>query len=358
MGQRKLFVSSLTLSVIFVAAMLFAASVHAGSVEVENDKIGLNFNPFALDIDDDGVWNPAGSPDTQLDIAPTIEPEGIPVVGDWNGDGVESVGRVVGSQWFLDSTEDLIWNPGAGDLQATFAAFAGDGIPVVGDWNMDGADEIGKYLPEPNDFFMLDLDGNGVYESANDALGLVAGGVDDAATPVVGDWDGDGDDDIGKVTPNNSRFYLDLNGNLTWEGPAGGDIIGVFAAFATDFDVVVGDWDGVQGDEIGKYINVDPGDFFLLDLNGNYQWNNTGGGDAIAVVANGAVAGTPLVGDWDGDGDDNVAKADPASNTYYIDKNGNGTWEGPAGGDLIAIFFPAANPFTPIAGNWPAPPAN
>ena len=71
-------------------------------------------------------------------------------------------------------------------------------------------------------------------------------------------------------------------------------------------DIVIGNWDGIIGDEIGKYINVDPGDFFLLDLNGNFQWNNTGGGDAIAVVANGADAGTPLIGDWNGDGVDTV----------------------------------------------------
>ena len=41
--------------------------------------------------------------------------------------------------------------------------------------------------------------------------------------PVIGDWNGDGTDEIGVWHPGpTARFFLDLNGNYTWD--AGTDL--------------------------------------------------------------------------------------------------------------------------------------
>jgi hypothetical protein len=56
----------------------------------------------------------------------------IPVVGDWNGNGVHTVGVVRGNRWLLRDSN----NSGAADYDIAFGQ-AGD-IPVVGDWNGDG----------------------------------------------------------------------------------------------------------------------------------------------------------------------------------------------------------------------------
>ena len=68
------------------------------------------------------------------------------------------------------------------------------GTPIAGDFNGDGVDEIGVYLDGE---WFIDLNGNGVWDS--DDLWAQLGDEEDR--PVVGDWDGDGKDDIGIFGP-------------------------------------------------------------------------------------------------------------------------------------------------------------
>lgn len=74
------------------------------------------------------------------------------------------------------------------------------GRPIVGDFNGDGFDEIGFFK---DGFWFLDANGNGEWDPSD--LMARMGNADDQ--PVVGDWDGDGKDDIGIYGP-------------TWEGDA------------------------------------------------------------------------------------------------------------------------------------------
>ena len=67
--------------------------------------------------------------------------------------------------------------------------------------------------------------------------------------PVVGDWNGDGKTKIGVFR--NGSWYLDANGNNTWEP-------GVDAAisFGMAGDIpVVGDWNGNGKTKIGVFRN-------------------------------------------------------------------------------------------------------
>ena len=65
----------------------------------------------------------------------------MPVVGDWNGDGIEEIGIFRGGTWILDIDGDR-------ELEATDKVFelggAGD-KPVAGDWNGDGIDDPAVY---------------------------------------------------------------------------------------------------------------------------------------------------------------------------------------------------------------------
>lgn len=109
--------------------------------------------------------------------------------------------------------------------------------------------------------------------------------------PVIGDWDGDGDDDIGifRNVGNSGRFYLDTNGDGAWSGPAT-DSTFVFG-IAND-KPVAGDWDGDGDDDIG----IVRGGKWYLDQNGNHAWNGTAGGDAVFNF--GSPNDRPLVGRW------------------------------------------------------------
>ena len=120
-----------------------------------------------------------GEPDLVLEYG---RPGDIPVVGDWNGNGVHTVGVVRGNRWLLKNSN----KPGAADHDFNFGA-VGD-IPVVGDWNGDGSTGIGMVR---GDRWLL-------------RNSLSAGGADFDFTfgggdgyPVVGDWDGDGAAGIG-----------------------------------------------------------------------------------------------------------------------------------------------------------------
>jgi len=65
---------------------------------------------------------------------------------------------------------------------------AGD-IPVVGDFNGDGIDEVGFFR---NGKFYLDTNGNRQLDETDRVVELGREGD----YPVVGDWDGDGVDDV------------------------------------------------------------------------------------------------------------------------------------------------------------------
>ncbi len=66
---------------------------------------------------------------------------GIPVSGDFNGDGVTDVGVFREGQWFIDVNGNGVWDEG--DLWAKLG-YDGD-KPVVGDWDGDGKDDIGIF---------------------------------------------------------------------------------------------------------------------------------------------------------------------------------------------------------------------
>ena len=110
----------------------------------------------------------------------------LPVTGDWNGDGIHTIGIFRDGHWFLDTNGDGIWTESD---EERFFGRPGD-LPVVGDFNGDGIDEIGIHR---DGRFYADFNGNGdldVDEMIEDVA--VADG-----TPVAGDWDGDGTDDVG-----------------------------------------------------------------------------------------------------------------------------------------------------------------
>ena len=112
------------------------------------------------------------------------EYEKIAVTGDWNGNGIRSIGTFENGSWRLDVNGD-----GEFDYEDVYASFgrAGD-IPVVGDFDGDGVEQIaiyrsGTWIVDSNQNYQLDAtDQTFEYGDATDQ-------------PVAGDWDGDGTDE-------------------------------------------------------------------------------------------------------------------------------------------------------------------
>ncbi|MCH8924103.1 MAG: fibrinogen-binding protein, partial [Planctomycetes bacterium] len=109
-----------------------------------------------------------------------------PVTGDWNGDGVKTIGIYRGGTWHLDVDGDGRWS--AGDVVADFGD--SQAVPVVGDWDGNGIDQLGIYQ---DGRWTLDTNNDRRIDAADRVFTL--GGPHHQ--PVVGDWDGDGADEVG-----------------------------------------------------------------------------------------------------------------------------------------------------------------
>jgi hypothetical protein len=121
------------------------------------------------------------------------------------------------------------------DKTYTFTYQAGD-LPVVGDWSGSGTAKIGIYR---NGFWVLDYNGNGVYDGGVDKF-YGFGGAAPQYRPIVGDWNGDGRTKVGFYTA--GFWVLDTNGNGSFDGTAAGQdqVIG-FWGNASD-QILIGKW--------------------------------------------------------------------------------------------------------------------
>ncbi len=241
-------------------------------------------------------------------------------------------------RFILDSNFSGEWE-GASDR--TFLFGYDDDVPIVGDWDGDGDDEIGVHRNVGGaGYFIQDYNDNGYWDGGDRYF--VFGDATD--TPIIGDWDGDGDDDIGshRAVGDAGYFIQDYNGNGYWDG---GDR---FFVFGYDDDTpIIGDWDGDGDDEIGVHRVAGAAGQFIQDYNGNGYWD---GGDRYFTF--GDATDTPIIGDWDGDGDDEIGshRAVGAAGYFIQDLNANGYWDVD---DRYFIYGGGTD--TPIIGDWSSP---
>ncbi len=208
-------------------------------------------------------------------------PGAFVVAGDWDGDGVDTIGwrRQGNNVWHLRNSNSA----GPDDLRFAYgnaSAELGD-IPIAGDWDGDGIDTIGVYRTSNRTWYLRNSNTGGAAD-----LTVAYGSPGDL--PVSGDWDGDGDDTVGVVRGN---VWLLRQSNTP--GPAQ-----ITATFRTPRDLhVAGDTDGDGGDDRNSY-NALTGVFHLRDENGD--------GRADQRIPLGEPGSSPIIGDWDGDGADEV----------------------------------------------------
>ncbi len=236
----------------------------------------------------------------------------------------DAIGINRSNQFFLDVNDDGAWNgTSGGDGFTIFGNPTGD-TPIVGDWDGDGDDNIG--IHRGNQFF-LDATGDGKFNSGD--VTRTFGNVGD--TPIAGDWNGDGKDEIGVHRAN--MFFLDTNANGSFD--AGDSAF----RFGINGDIpIIGDWNGDGTDDIG----IHRGNLFYLDFTGNGTFN---AGDKTFRF--GILGDTPITGDWNGDGKDDIGVH--RGNLFYTDDSGDGAF---GAGDKTFRFGNATD--TPLIGNWPA----
>ena len=115
--------------------------------------------------------------------------------------------------FYLDSNGNGAWNGAVTDRQYNFG-ISGD-IPVTGDWDNNGAAEIGVFRNSTH-LFYLDYNGNGAWNGAVTDKSYNFGISGDI--PLSADWNDDGKSEIGVFRSSTHVFYLDYNANGAWNG--------------------------------------------------------------------------------------------------------------------------------------------
>jgi hypothetical protein len=200
-------------------------------------------------------------------------PGDTPIVGDWDGDGVDDIGVFRRGVWYFD-LDGL-----GGNAEKWFAFGVPSDTPVVGDWDGDGDVDAGVFR---RGVWYFDLDGLGKKAEKSFAFGIASD------VPVVGDWDGDGDTDVGVFR--HGLWYKDLDNK-------GGNAEQAFAFGIDDDKSAVGDWDGDGDYEVAVFR----GGIWYFDLDDN-------GGFAEASFAYGIPDDLAFTGHW-GDNDSDLYAA-------------------------------------------------
>jgi len=280
------------------------------------DKVGIFRSSVVMtaeDVDGDIAWS--SPPDRAFLFGAAGD---VVIKGDWDGSGLIRLGiyRPSAAMFALDMNNNGVWDPAPCGTPPCdrFGFFGQSGdTPLVGDWTGDGISKIGIFRPSTN-LFALDINNDLAYESGIDKIGHFGSSGD---VPILGDWTGDGITKVGIYRASASLFAEDINNNLAWD--AGIDKAGVFGAPGDT--PILGDW---TGDGITK-IGIFRSSVLLwgLDANNNLSWDP--GIDKSGVF--GATGDQWVVGDWDGSGVTRIGIFRPSNALWGLDKNGNLAWD-------------------------------
>lgn len=201
-----------------------------------------------------------------------------PITGDWDGDGVESMGFYdpATSTFRLSNALD----GSVGTITFTLGAAGSGFVAVAGDWDGDGRDSVGLYQPSTGTFQLTN-----VLSSAAPEKTFAFGPTQ--AIPVAGNWDGQWGDSIGVYVPATGEFQLR---NVNSAGPPAAKFF--FGTGGNNQTPIVGDWDNDGTDTVGVYGRT-TGQFLLRNL-------NSPGAPHVDFYFGPIPGGTPLVGDWNG----------------------------------------------------------
>jgi subtilisin-like proprotein convertase family protein len=252
----------------------------------------LNAFRWIIDTNSNGVVN---LPTDILSIQPTLAnfnvASALPVAGNFdnnlaNGD---EIGLYNAGRWALDTNRNFVID--AADTFITNNLF---GHPIVGDFDGDGLDDMAVFN---NNVLSFNLANDGLTDAIDATMVWGYPGVLDR--PVAADMDQDGIDDIGLWVPRTSaslprgiaEWYFKLSNDFTADGMPAAHTPGSIARLNHAFTPV----------PFGNDLYAEFGDERSLPIVGNFD---------PPVAARPGPNNTDLVGDYDGNGQ--VEQADHA----------------------------------------------
>lgn len=204
----------------------------------------------------------------------------VPIAGNFSG-GPESEVAV----FRRDRRAEFIVNEPTGPRSMMFGGVIDE--PVLGDWDGNGVDDLGLRSPRGNMFKL---------QTPTGVVKIRFGGRGDR--PVSGHWDGPGPSQIGVFSPSSKAFLLRR---------VDGSVLTVPLGDVDDLPVT-GDWNGDGRTDVGVYDRA-TATFTLATI-------DAAGVITPSVVQFGIPGDLPVAGDWDGDGVSEIGTWTPATATF------------------------------------------
>ncbi len=204
----------------------------------------------------------------------------VPVAGDFTGDSISEV-----AVYRRGKKSAFVVNDPAGARVLAFGNATDE--PLLGDWDGDGAINVGAFRAKKAKFRL---------KTATGIVKTRYGATTDRA--IAGDWDGNGTDEIGVFRAPEGTFYQRM---------AAGSSATVLLGDVDDLPVS-GDWDGNGVTDLGVYDQA-TATFTLRRV-------DAAGQVLTAPLQLGVPGDLPVAGDWDGDGSSDVGVWTPATATF------------------------------------------
>jgi len=135
------------------------------------------------------------------------DPGDLPLAGDFDGDGMDTVSIFRPSEEKVYVINELGQNGGGlGAAEYSYAFGNPSDVPFVGDFDGDGIDTVGLHRPSTGHVYL-----NNAHEGGAAQAQFVFGDPGDKM--IAGDWDSDGTDTIAVYRPSNGLLYVKNSNN-------------------------------------------------------------------------------------------------------------------------------------------------
>lgn len=242
----------------------------------------------------------------------------IPVVGDYDGDGITDIAvrRPSTFTWYVkNSSGDNTNSERADGIQRQIFGRNASDIPVPADYDGDGRTDFAVRRTSNYTWYVLNSSGSNFNSENEDGIQRIVFGKNESDVPVSGDFNGDGYDDFAIWRESNATFYVKNSDGSNFNSEREDGIQRIELGQSGDIPVTA-DYDG---DGITDVAVRTPDTF---------TWNiiQSSDGQLITDVFGLNSEDIPVPADYDGDGKADLAVRRASTQYFYIKNSSGGNY--------------------------------